>query len=264
MKNLKDVTLFNFTGVYESEDFYKDIDNPRFIECRNIDGTDCFCDDEGENSIRSLIVHNNVPLNGIHFIDNGNYHYMSYIFTSYIKEDFHLIYLDNHPDMKESMFGDILSCGSWVKKVLDTNTCVRKVIAVGVDQKLFDEISKEDSKKVTLVSEKHIYNGTKACSDISCNGDMADMILQELSDDLPVYISIDKDVLNKDQLMTNWDQGIMDTDTLLHIIQKILSSKRVLGIDVCGEVSLDTECDYDVQIMKNNSFNRKLLELMAF
>ena len=74
MNNLSDVAVFNFTGVYESEDFYKDIDNPRFIECGNIPGTDCLCDEDGEKEIRRRIDEAKVPLKGIHFIDNGNYH----------------------------------------------------------------------------------------------------------------------------------------------------------------------------------------------
>ena len=276
MMSLCDVTVFNFTGVYESEDFYKDIDNPRFIECRNIPGTDCLCDEEGEKEIRRRMEEAHTPINGIHFIDNGNYHYMSYVFTSYIKEPFHLIYFDNHPDLKPSMFGDILSCGSWVKKVLDTNTHVRKVIAAGVNGKLFEEIDENDSKKVTLVSfcdedettlEKENLTEDKVPSlnnSLAKDKTLADKLLDELSDDLPIYISIDKDVLAPDQLMTNWDQGTMKADTLIGIVKRLLGSKKVLGLDICGEVSHDTDCDQDKEINRNNSFNRGLLTEILF
>lgn len=264
MNNLSDVTVFNFTGVYESEDFYKDIDNPRFIECGNIQGTGCLCDEDGEKEIRRRIDEAKVPLKGIHFIDNGNYHYMSYIFTSYIKEPFHLIYFDNHSDMKTSMFGDILSCGSWVKKTLDTNTCVRKVIAIGVNEKLFEEIEECDRNKVTrmsLAQKENSFSQDENTDDAkSLVDNLIDDLLGNLSDDLPVYISIDKDVLAPDQLMTNWDQGTMRTETLIGIVKRLLESKKVCGIDICGEVSQDTDCDQAAQINRNNSFNRELLK----
>ncbi len=266
MNSLSDVTVFNFTGVYESEDFYKDIDNPRFIECNNIQGTDCLCDEEGEKEIRRRMDECGVPLKGIHFIDNGNYHYMSYIFASYIKEPFYLIYFDNHPDMKPSMFGDILSCGSWVKKTLDTNTCVRKVIAVGVDENLFNEIDENDSKKVTKMSLKSKDNDPsnvdRSDDEPNIEDDLIEELSKELSDDLPIYISIDKDVLDPDQLMTNWDQGTMKSETLIKIVKRLLESKRILGIDICGEVSFDTDCDQDAEISRNNGFNRELLNVI--
>ncbi|MCR4637037.1 MAG: arginase family protein [Butyrivibrio sp.] len=272
MNKFDDVAIFNFTGVYESEDFYRSIDNPRFIECKDISGTDCFCDDDGERTIRNIIEGEKVPLRGIHFIDNGNYHYMSHIFTSMIEEPFDLIYFDNHPDMKPSMFGDILSCGSWVKKVIETNVNVRNVIAVGINKELFDEIDDVVRKKVTLVSICDSVSGIENDVHKSLDYDNINFgdgtknfdntlnrIMDELSYDLPVYISVDKDVLSPDQLKTNWDQGTMLADTLLEIIKRLVGSKKVLGIDICGEVSIDTDFDYDLEIQKNNSFNKRIL-----
>lgn len=260
MNLISDVTIFNFTGVYESEDFYKKIDNPRFVECRNIKGTDCLCDDQGEEAIRKLIENNKVPINGIHFIDNGNYHYMSYIFTSYITEPFNLIYFDNHPDMKPSMFGDILSCGSWVKKVLDTNKYVKKIIAVGVNEELLEQIEEDDRKKVTKVSS-YFRNEFHETENDNENNSIDYKILELLNDDIPVYISIDKDVLSTKQLMTNWDQGIMSIGTLTTIIKRLFESKRILGMDVCGEISSDTECDQDVQLGNNSYFNSLITQI---
>lgn len=268
MNNLDDVAIFNFTGVYESEDFYRSIDNPRFIECRNILGTDCLCDDEGEKAIRRIIEDEKIPYRGIHFIDNGNYHYMSYIFTSLIDEPFDLIYFDNHPDMKPSMFGDILSCGSWVKKVLDKNTNVRKVTAVGINQDLFNEIEEDTRQKVTLVSvcgteydieNLYLENSERTNTEFIIEK-VTDRILKDLSQDIPVYISVDKDVLSCDQLRTNWDQGTMQADILIGIIKRLTGSIKVLGMDICGEVSGDTDCDFDLELQNNNCFNKRILQ----
>ena len=46
---------------------------------------------------------------GIHFLDSGNYHYVSKIWMEKIEEEFELLVLDHHTDMQPPMFGDILS-----------------------------------------------------------------------------------------------------------------------------------------------------------
>ena len=56
-------------------------------------------------------------VSGIHFIDSGDYHYISKIMTDFIKEPFTLVLIDHHTDMQDaSLGGDILSCGNWAKK----------------------------------------------------------------------------------------------------------------------------------------------------
>jgi len=51
----------------------------------------------------------------------------------------------------------------------------------------------------------------------------------------PVYLSIDKDVLARDIVQTNWDQGIMRLEELAAAIR--LLQGRVLASDVTGDVS---------------------------
>ncbi|HJT97747.1 MAG TPA: hypothetical protein VJ696_05470, partial [Rhodanobacteraceae bacterium] len=50
-----------------------------------------------------------------------------------------------------------------------------------------------------------------------------------------VWISIDKDVLPENEVVTNWDQGSMPLDALLAFIRSIGASRRVIGADLCGE-----------------------------
>lgn len=42
-----------------------------------------------------------------------------------------MVVFDHHPDMQPSLFDEMLSCGSWVKTMLDTNKFLRKVLIVG-------------------------------------------------------------------------------------------------------------------------------------
>ena len=46
MKNkLNNVVVFNFSKIYEDEDFWDDVKNPRFIDVSDISGTRGICDD---------------------------------------------------------------------------------------------------------------------------------------------------------------------------------------------------------------------------
>ena len=125
---------------------------------------------------------------------------------------------------------------------------------------------KKQGKKVTKMSLKSKDNDPsnvdRSDDEPNIEDDLIEELSKELSDDLPIYISIDKDVLDPDQLMTNWDQGTMKSETLIKIVKRLLESKRILGIDICGEVSFDTDCDQDAEISRNNGFNRELLNVI--
>lgn len=55
------------------------------------------------------------------------------------------------------------------------------------------------------------------------------------SDTVPVYLSIDKDVLHPDDAHTNWDQGVLRAGQLCAAIRML--APRLVGMDVNGEVS---------------------------
>ncbi len=109
------VSVLNFTGVYERESFYKDGDC-EWIDCSDLSGVNGFCDEASMEEIEALIS----GLSGwIHFIDGGNFHYLSYLMVRKIREPFTLVVFDHHTDMKPSIFAGILSCGCWIKRALD-------------------------------------------------------------------------------------------------------------------------------------------------
>ena len=78
--------------------------------------------------------------------------------------------------------------------------------------------------------------------------------------DLPVYLSIDKDVLSGDFARTNWDQGTMTLPQLKDTVRAIASRHEILGIDVCGELSA-AKGAYDGDYAINRATN---LELQDF
>ena len=67
-------------------------------------------------------------------------------------------------------------------------------------------------------------------------GDLIAALHEELhADPIPVYLSIDKDVLAADVVRTNWDQGLLREAALLETID--LLHGRLVGSDITGEIS---------------------------
>ena len=102
------VTIQDFTGVYAEQPFMQRLRQAstapdfeiRWFDCTRIDGTDCYCDDEAQAILRKQIesIRSNNSF-AIHFFDNGNYHYMSKLWTDTVQEPFDLVVFDHHPDM---------------------------------------------------------------------------------------------------------------------------------------------------------------------
>ena len=87
---MEEIVVVNMSKVYEREDFYRPfINSDNIIECSDIEGTNCYIDNEALSAIRKRLK--NVDARGIHFIDSGNYHYLSYLFLEKIPREFELI-----------------------------------------------------------------------------------------------------------------------------------------------------------------------------
>ena len=251
------LTVFNFTGVYELESFYRqdkgsylcDL-SADIVDMKGISGTNCFCDDQARDEIRNIITEKGISSKGIHFIDNGNYHYMSAILLDQVKEPFTLVVLDHHPDMQAPAFGDILSCGGWVLDVIERNEFVRDIHVIGADAGLIDKLDAETRARAHF----HDFSNDP-------QGRGLRFIFEELSkSEFPVYLSIDKDVLSRDGLVTNWDQGEMCIDDMLSFVRELQAKCQIIGIDVCGECALEQEgIAVDAEIKRNDEFNIKLL-----
>lgn len=208
----------NFTGVYNYESFAR---NRQFVwlDCQHLNGTECYCDEEG--ALQRMIA--DYSPQGIHFIDSGNYHYVTKFWTDKLTTPFALLVFDHHPDMQPPLFEHILSCGSWVKDVLDTNANCKKVIIAGASGRLLQEVPKEYGDRIHFYSESSLDQeaGWKAFAS------------EHVSE--PVYISIDKDVLDPSSAITNWDQGSLTLSELEQLLAVVFRQERVIGIDICGE-----------------------------
>ncbi|HOG25189.1 MAG TPA: arginase family protein [Bacteroidales bacterium] len=219
------VIIMDFTKVYRNQYFYLGY-NHTVIDCTDIPGSDCYCDQDAAKIIQARIAPH--PLRAVHFLDTGNHHYITKFWTDRINTDFIMVVADFHHDMQPPMFEDFLSCGGWVRTALDTNPYLKQVLFIGVS---------EDYTVMGNDSEIFRYP-----------------VMPNPS--LPVYISIDKDVLHKGIVTTNWDQGNMSFRQLQGIIKEIMHGYRVLGVDICGEST--TCCD-----KRSDHINGRLLSCIA-
>lgn len=127
--------------------------------------------------------------------------------------------------MQPPLFKGMLSWGSWVKDMLDRNMLCKKVVIVGASDKLIRTVLEEYGQRVSFYSEATLAHedGWHNFSSAYIEG--------------PVYLSIDKDVLNPASAATDWDQGPFRLQELEELLAIVLRKERVVGIDICGECS---------------------------
>ena len=239
----KNLVIMNFSHIYENEKFFCNEDY-KWIDCTNINGTNGYCDNEAFNALEEKVQA--LGAEGIHFIDSGNYHYVSELWINKIKKDFTLVVFDHHSDMMKPAFGDILSCGSWVMDELEKNPYLKKVILIGVSKEQKETIQSKYLDKIACITDEDLLN-EETLRKININ-----------KDKLPIYISIDKDVLNKDIVNTSWDQGTMTFDELKYILEIFIKNKEIIGLDICGENEISKVED----IKNNDDINGRLLKFL--
>lgn len=267
--------ILDFTHVYRDEDI-KDIDRFRYIDCSDIQETDMYCSKNAYEKIWGRIEPYGIQ--GIHYIDSGNYHYITKIITDHITEPFGLVMYDHHTDMQIPMVPEMMSCGDWAGQTLIQNENLRQLVVVGppesdIEQTLESYSGSQSGRLLTFSAE-------------DLHGGLPEDKLKHIRTDLPLYISIDKDVLGTEYTETNWSQGDMSIDGLERLLSVFLGGQgeekntdacrnderydggirhsRILGVDVCGEVQTDISVpEYLEAEEKNEKANIELFRFIS-
>ena len=249
MQEQTPVILMNFSGIYKEQQFWQTGEiqrNISWVEVQELPGSNCYCDGDAMETLRQKLEE--FDADGIHFIDSGNYHYMSRIWLEKLNTPFRLVVFDNHTDMQPPAFGGLLSCGGWVAASLEELPLLKEVLLVGPDQEAFDQTEPVLREKVRFLSREKLGEMTLE-EKVS--------FFEELTAELPTYLSVDKDVLCPEEASTTWSQGEMTLEELCQFVKILLEKQDILGMDVCGECDPDA-CEGD---HLNDLANRKLLEL---
>ena len=207
--------IADFTGVYAEEGFLRKLRDRgvpfRLVGLGGIEGTTCYCDPDAEAEISRRLVPE--ADERMRWIDSGDYHYVTRILAAREQAPFTLVLVDNHPDDQPPAFGGVLSCGGWVRALREANPMLEEVWTLGPDHRI------------------RSASGT------------VDRELEEGIDDLiaavagkRVYLSLDKDVLDRPWARTDWSQGTYSLTRLKGWLDRLLRLD-VVAVDVCGELS---------------------------
>ena len=94
------------------------------------------------------------------------------------------------------------------------------------------------------------------------DAEISRFLTEVLCETLPLYISIDKDVLCPDDAQTTWSQGDMKLTTLLSGVKTVLECAKkpgeIVGLDSCGDA--DVEASHENEAI--DLANEKLLEIL--
>jgi len=196
------------------------------------------------------------------FLGSGDFHHVTGLLLPAILERSEIpvtvIHFDNHPDWVA--FDDGMHCGSWVNRALALPQ-VDRVITVGVCSK---DLNVPECKGANLSALKEgkiilypfAHKPSVVCGDYGSGASYTqrgrkihwrtvhDMGRDELLSELlahirtaRIYITLDKDVLDRSDAITNWDQGAMRLDDVMWLIRGLAAQRGIAGIDVTGDYS---------------------------
>jgi arginase family enzyme len=202
--------------------------------------------DEGRMDVDSTVT----------LLGSGDFHHVASLLHERVREPFTLVHFDNHPDWVR--LAPRWHCGSWINRALALPN-VARVVTVGPCSDDLVNPGRKGGNLPALASGKlvlfpwrhapsrvwhrvadgpghhyadgriHWRNLSESRLDEALSAALAAMPTDA------VWISIDKDVLPENEVVTNWDQGEMPLDALLGFVRGIAREKRVIGADICGE-----------------------------
>jgi hypothetical protein len=189
---------------------------------------------------------------GTVFLGSGDYHHVTLLLmkrlavTYTAKNPIDVVVFDNHPDNMRFPFG--VHCGSWVNQVAKLSF-VRHVHVVGITSTDISLAHAWENYLLPLYRKKLTY----WCLDVDIawakyvglghafrrfnNPELLVSSLIETlnSSELPIYLTIDKDVFAPQVAQTNWDQGVLLESHVTQVINAL--PQRVIGSDITGEIS---------------------------
>ncbi len=259
-------TILHFNSCYQQQNLPAYLTSAAEFDFTHTNGVRGYCDDASAAFLRNMLV--KTDPSGIHFLGSGNYHYISLFFLEALSLPFSLVVFDHHTDMQPSMFGDLLSCGSWILHALKTLPQLKEVLIIGVGRESLDAVKETvfPTKAFTMVSESPELLECCYCKQkekipviILKENAAAAAVNNALSNRLsyPVFLSIDKDVLSPGELTTDWDQGSMTVMDLCAACRLLSQSSQILGMDICGEPETDKDFQQSLHI------NRELIRILA-
>ena len=240
--------VIDLSGYCPEAGLEKAIPSAEVTDLTALEGTNCYCDEAAVAAIRSAIAE--LPAAALHWDDTGDYHYLSRFWLEKAAaenggEPFALVLFDHHPDMQEPAFGKVLSCGGWARDAFQGIPNLTQVLLVGINPDLeLEMLDLVFDGVLAVTSEDLRHTGDNLSSDVL-------EMFSLLEPRIPVYVSVDLDVLTRDFARTDWDQGFMTLAQLETAVLRATSGHRLLGADICGGITRSkgaSDADLDLNI----------------
>ena len=192
--------VFHFSEAYREEGFLSWLQNAQVLDFTGLEGCCCYCDPEARKELEEAFPQ---PLPRLRWLDSGDYHYLSHLLALKETKPFHLVLLDNHPDNQDAAFEGVLSCGSWVKEMQEQNPLLRDVLTIGPP---------------------------------GCENEIPQAWLEKRRGER-VYVSLDKDIMDKAYARTDWTQGGHTLEDVKEELGRLAQSMEIAAVDICGELA---------------------------
>lgn len=189
------------------------------------------------------------------YYGSGDFHHVSLALLRRIRTPFNLVVLDNHPDWMRGV--PLLHCGTWLYHAARLPQ-VRRVFHVGGDVD-FDNYYRwmapwdliEGGKVVVFPAVRRYRRGRWARVEaptlrFAGEGPFPAERVEELLApyrkelrSLPLYVSLDKDVMVADDAVVNWDSGHLTMPEVQKVLRSFVAAAkgRLAGADVLGDWS---------------------------
>lgn len=202
-----------YSGELEKEEGYFSPKNRIIDEIRDIAQKNNF---GGEKKILALA-------------GEGGVHHYTYalcrVFADPKSDNYGYIHFDAHDDTGSVMDYFHLGCASFVHLFLEKNSRVKKVFYVGCFKKPQKPVNapKDFEENIKVIEENKITR-------MSVKKLMAP--LKKMPED--VYVSMDLDVLRREEIYTKYGYGPMTLSKLINCLEIIKKEKNIIGADVLG------------------------------
>lgn len=211
-------------------------------------------------------------------LGSGDFHHLTLLILEQLRTPFVLIVFDNHTDC--SFPYPKYHCGNWIYHAARLTNC-KKTILIGAT-----EVPGILNRLISVIRGERnlaIMSGEQ-CNHIDAVDNFTNMIDTVSKENYPVYVSIDKDVLGKDESPSDWDNGVTRTSTLTRMLRYLVNNCILTGADITGEMSGKVHyrsrplknllssiehriCSYGEQMLesdiKHKTTNLELLEILG-
>jgi len=189
------------------------------------------------------------------FYGSGDFHHVTLALLRRLHEPFNLLVLDKHPDWMRGV--PVLHCGTWLYHALRLPR-LQRVFHLGGDLD-FDNWFRllapwrqlRDGKIVVYPAVRRFVRGRwrhvpneplRESAESLLDERRLDAILGNLRTDLarhPLYISLDKDVMQARDAIVNWDSGHLELSEVCTILAWFLAAcgDSLAGMDILGDWS---------------------------